>query len=316
MIYRDPLLEMYNRWLASSKKILKTFTIQGLAFAEESHHRIKGSKGKIQVQPRGLQQSWWTQVGIWSFKICFYHPIINCLVYRSIPGARGSTSGASHLTSYPWSASDSNARIEPRTPSAILASSWWYEFKTVSSKQQQQQQQQKKKMIFIKLFWKLELSNRHHFRITNIYIYIYTIIFLPQPKKSDWKTSQIIVIVVLLQLIGCIFVIWNQGMSQVLPGICVVIPGWWTRDPQGHGTPLMVGFPYQRPILLPHHSHIFRDSYGSGIGIVWERVPLLGVPENPTDALAYERIPIGLCLNTGLQWSQWSSETGSLHGNE
>ena len=30
--------------------------------------------------------------------------------------------------------------------------------------------------------------------------------------------------------------------------------------------------------------NIFRDSYGSGMGIVWGRegVPLLGVPENPT----------------------------------
>ena len=46
--------------------------------------------------------------------------------------------------------------------------------------------------------------------------------------------------------------------------------------------PLMVSFPY--------HSHIFRDSYGSGMGIVWEayhkRVPLLGVPENPIDSIS------------------------------
>ena len=38
----------------------------------------------------------------------------------------------------------------------------------------------------------------------------------------------------------------------------------------------------------PYHSHIFRDSYGSGMGIVWEAyhkgVPSLGVPENPTDS--------------------------------
>ena len=51
------------------------------------------------------------------------------------------------------------------------------------------------------------------------------------------------------------------------------------RDPQGHGNPVMVSFPY--------YSHIFRDSYGSGMGIVWETyhkgVPLFGVPENPTD---------------------------------
>ena len=40
-------------------------------------------------------------------------------------------------------------------------------------------------------------------------------------------------------------------------------------------------------VSFPYHSHIFRDSYGSGMGIVWEAyhkgVPLLGVPENPID---------------------------------
>ena len=40
-------------------------------------------------------------------------------------------------------------------------------------------------------------------------------------------------------------------------------------------------------VSFPYYSHIFRDSYGSGMGIVWEThhkgVPLLGVPENPTD---------------------------------
>ena len=49
-------------------------------------------------------------------------------------------------------------------------------------------------------------------------------------------------------------------------------------DPQ-EWDPFMVSFPY--------YSHIFRDSYGSGMGIVWEAyhkgVPLLGVPENATD---------------------------------
>ena len=32
------------------------------------------------------------------------------------------------------------------------------------------------------------------------------------------------------------------------------------------------------PILFPYHSHIFRDSYGSGMGIVWERGPNIGGP--------------------------------------
>ena len=42
-------------------------------------------------------------------------------------------------------------------------------------------------------------------------------------------------------------------------------------------------------VSFPYHSHIFRDSYGSGMGIVWEAyhkgVPSLGVPENPTDCI-------------------------------
>ena len=34
-------------------------------------------------------------------------------------------------------------------------------------------------------------------------------------------------------------------------------------------------------ILFPYHSHMVRDSYGSGMRIVWERSPMsLGVPEN------------------------------------
>ena len=40
-------------------------------------------------------------------------------------------------------------------------------------------------------------------------------------------------------------------------------------------------------VSFPYHSHIFRDSYGSGMGIVWEAyhkgVPSLGVPENPIE---------------------------------
>ena len=30
--------------------------------------------------------------------------------------------------------------------------------------------------------------------------------------------------------------------------------------------------------LFPYHSHIFGDSYGSGMGIVWERGPNIGGP--------------------------------------
>ena len=50
-------------------------------------------------------------------------------------------------------------------------------------------------------------------------------------------------------------------------------------------------------VSFPYYSHIFRDSYGSGMGIVWveilmgivweayhKRVPLLGVPEIALDS--------------------------------
>ena len=52
------------------------------------------------------------------------------------------------------------------------------------------------------------------------------------------------------------------------------------------GTPKDMGTP-ENGKLDPYHSHIFKDSCGSGMGIVWEAyhkgVPLLGVPENPID---------------------------------
>ena len=47
-------------------------------------------------------------------------------------------------------------------------------------------------------------------------------------------------------------------------------------------------------VSFPYHSHVFRDSYGSGMRIVWEAyhkgVPLLGVPENPNDDILYIHI--------------------------
>ena len=40
-----------------------------------------------------------------------------------------------------------------------------------------------------------------------------------------------------------------------------------------------MGPPYGKlPILFRYHSHIFRDSYGSGMGIVWVRGPIIGGP--------------------------------------
>ena len=44
------------------------------------------------------------------------------------------------------------------------------------------------------------------------------------------------------------------------------------------GTPKDMGPPYGKlPKLFPYHSHIFKDSYGSGTGIVWgPRGPIVG----------------------------------------
>ena len=47
--------------------------------------------------------------------------------------------------------------------------------------------------------------------------------------------------------------------------LSMVIPGTPNK-----GVPLMVSFPYW--------SHIFRDSYGSGMGTVWARGPMIGGP--------------------------------------
>ena len=49
-------------------------------------------------------------------------------------------------------------------------------------------------------------------------------------------------------------------------------------------------------VSFPYRSHIFRDSYGSGMGIVWEayqkRVPLLGILENPIDLKLENKFPL------------------------
>ena len=55
-------------------------------------------------------------------------------------------------------------------------------------------------------------------------------------------------------------------------------------------------------VSFPYYSHIFRDSYGSGMGIVWETyhkgVPLLGVPENPTEYCERQRyVCMGACMH-------------------
>ena len=42
-------------------------------------------------------------------------------------------------------------------------------------------------------------------------------------------------------------------------------------------------------VSFPYHSHIFRASYGSGMGVVWEAyhkgVSLLGVPQNSIEKI-------------------------------
>ena len=54
----------------------------------------------------------------------------------------------------------------------------------------------------------------------------------------------------------------------------------WFLDQWDFQGPLIMGPPYGK--RDPYHSHIFRDSYGSGMGLVWEAyhkgVPLLGGP--------------------------------------
>ena len=48
--------------------------------------------------------------------------------------------------------------------------------------------------------------------------------------------------------------------------------GWFQGPP-------ILGPPYGKlPTLFPYHSHIFRDSYESGMGIVWERGPNIRGP--------------------------------------
>ena len=39
-----------------------------------------------------------------------------------------------------------------------------------------------------------------------------------------------------------------------------------------------MGPPYGKLPILPYLSHIFRDSYGSGMGIAWVRRPIIGGP--------------------------------------
>ncbi len=55
----------------------------------------------------------------------------------------------------------------------------------------------------------------------------------------------------------------------------------------------------------PYYSHIFRDSYGSAMGIVWEAyykgVPLLGVPENPTEYMHRKWMEHGTMASTCLK---------------
>ena len=55
------------------------------------------------------------------------------------------------------------------------------------------------------------------------------------------------------------------------------IQGWFTRDFQGHGTPLMVSFPYHSHFPLPYLS----DS-GLGVGNPGDPMSLGEIPENPT----------------------------------
>ena len=103
----------------------------------------------------------------------------------------------------------------------------------------------------------------------------------------------------------------------------VIIVDCCSTSRQGYfqGPPIMTPF----MVSLPYYSQIFRDSSGSGMGIVWETyhkgVPFLGVPENLTD-LGW-KVELGAALhmisgNDG--WSQvkgwWNPEkTWSIHNH-
>ena len=104
------------------------------------------------------------------------------------------------------------------------------------------------------------------------------------PKMEGWKMiflfKQVIFKVPAVNFPGCS---WKTNQVQTsrkrshLPLLGKGIIKGDSRDPQWWD--LMVSFPY--------YSHIFRDSYGSGMGIVWEAyhkgVPLLGVPANSSE---------------------------------
>ena len=83
-----------------------------------------------------------------------------------------------------------------------------------------------------------------------------------------------------------------------------------------------MGPPYGKlPILFPYHSHIFRDSYGSGMGIVWEAyhkgVPLLGVPRVSLDIIMVQwKIAIFEKVTILLDATQFSLNHGAMGGLE
>ena len=84
-----------------------------------------------------------------------------------------------------------------------------------------------------------------------------------------------------------------------------VIPGTPNK-----GTPLMVSFPYW--------SHIFRDSYGSGMGTVWARGPIIGGPWKSLLILGAEpKLPN--CWSAGPAFTEpwlledWETALSKLH---
>ena len=74
-------------------------------------------------------------------------------------------------------------------------------------------------------------------------------------------------------------------------------------------------------VSFPYHSHIFRDSYGSDMGIVWEAyhkgVPLLGVPGITLDVWEstrdiYQHIPPIYILS--IEFSNFRGKPCRTHG--
>ena len=66
-------------------------------------------------------------------------------------------------------------------------------------------------------------------------------------------------------------------------------------------------------VSFPYYSHIFRDSYGSGMRIVWVRGPIIGgVPKNPTQSWVHHDRCI-FCGDPALNLCYWEVLTPEIY---